>query len=141
MAAARDIHQRGAPAERAGLRGGDIVLSVNGQAIENASQFTRRVAATAPGQALSLNVLRDGASRTVTLNTALRPAETQLNGDRGGQDGSGPTTPRARPGALGLARSFGPDPPRSWSGVCDLCRVLEKQGADRARRGCGLALC
>ncbi len=96
---------RGAPAERAGLRGGDIVMTVNGQAIDNASQFTRRVAATAPGQSLSLNVLRDGASRAVTLNTALRPAEAQISGDRGGQGGGAPATPRARPGALGLSVS------------------------------------
>ena len=89
----------GAPAERAGLRGGDIVTSVNGQPIDNASQFTRRVAATAPGQSLTLNVLRDGASRALTLTTALRPAEAQINGERGG----GATTPRARPGALGLS--------------------------------------
>ncbi len=93
---------RGAPADRAGLRGGDIVVSVNGQPVDNASQFTRRVAATAPGRSLTLNVLRDGASRTLTLNTALRPAEAQINGERGGPG----ATPRARPGALGL--SVGP---------------------------------
>ena len=45
-------------------------------------------------------MLRDGASRALTLTTALRPAEAQLNGERGGA-----ATPRARPGALGLSVS------------------------------------
>jgi serine protease Do len=90
----------GAPADRAGLRGGDIVVSVNGQAVDNASQFTRRVAATTPGQSLTLSVLRDGASRAMTLTTALRPGEAQINGERGPSSPSAPTT---RPGALGLS--------------------------------------
>jgi serine protease Do len=45
-------------------------------------------------------VLRDGASRAVTLTTALRPAEAQINGERGPNS---PSAPAARPGALGLS--------------------------------------
>lgn len=93
----------GAPADQAGLRSGDIVMLVGGQGIENASQFTRRVAATKPGQPLTLSVRRDGANRTLTLRTALRPAESALTGARGGGGGGGSEAPAARPGALGLS--------------------------------------
>ncbi len=74
----------GAPAARAGLEIGDVVTTVNGRSIENASQLTRQIAATRPGQNVTLGVIRNGQNRTVSVRTDTRPAEQALAGDRPG---------------------------------------------------------
>ena len=52
--------ERGSPAERAGLKPGDVILAYNGKAIEDANELPRVVAATKPGQQAELEIVRDG---------------------------------------------------------------------------------
>ena len=78
----------GAPADQAGLQPSDVVVSVNGRRVDNASQLTRQVASARPGQTLTLGVIRNGASRNVTVRAGLRPSEQELAG------GSGPSVNR-----------------------------------------------
>jgi serine protease Do len=49
----------GGPAERAGLRRGDLVLSVDGTPVSNLRELYEQVWRKGPGQPLSLQVLRD----------------------------------------------------------------------------------
>jgi len=70
----------GGPADTGGLRAGDIVERIDGQAVDNPSQLTRRVAAHRPGETMRLDILRDGARRTLTLRAEERPTERQLAG-------------------------------------------------------------
>jgi len=58
-----------APAHLAGLRKGDIVLTVGGQPATNGRQLSRVVGASKPGDMLRLTVLRD--SQTYELNIVL----------------------------------------------------------------------
>ncbi len=58
---------RSSPAYRAGLRPGDIVRAVNGQAIANASQFVRVIADSAIGSSVRIDYLRDGQASTLTV--------------------------------------------------------------------------
>ncbi len=59
--------QRGTPAERAGLRSGDVITAVNGQPIKDARDLSRTVAGIAPGTKVPLTLQRQGEARTVTL--------------------------------------------------------------------------
>jgi serine protease Do len=68
----------GGPAQRAGLRAGDIVRSVNGRTVTSPTELTRQVAFAHPGDALRLTVLRNGRSVELTLRAGLRPSEDQL---------------------------------------------------------------
>lgn len=59
----------GSPAERAGVRPGDIILKANGQPIDSVDRVPRIVAAQRPGQQLVLDVWRQGA--VVSLDVPL----------------------------------------------------------------------
>jgi Do/DeqQ family serine protease len=61
--------QPGGPADRAGLRKGDVITGFNGVEINDPNVFRNLVASTAPGSAVTLNVLRDG--RAMELRATL----------------------------------------------------------------------
>jgi len=56
---------RTSSAYRAGLRPGDIIRKVNGEAITNSSQFVRLIADTPIGSSVRVEVLRGGETETV----------------------------------------------------------------------------
>jgi membrane-associated protease RseP (regulator of RpoE activity) len=64
-----------APAKAAGVQPGDVVLAINGKAVENGDDFVRTVRASA-GQPIALTVERDGkrVDLTVTPATVDRPS-------------------------------------------------------------------
>jgi regulator of sigma E protease len=63
----------GDPAERAGIKAGDVVTAVNGQPITFSGQL-RDAIAKRPGQRITLSILRDGTPVTVPVET--RQGET-----------------------------------------------------------------
>ena len=64
----------GGPAERAGIRTGDIITALNGTPIDDPKALVDRVFATAPGTTLTLSILRGGHVRQVSAKLEdLRP--------------------------------------------------------------------
>jgi serine protease Do len=63
----------GSPAERAGLKQGDVITQFNGRDVADNNQLRNAVANTLPGTKVSLTVLRDG--RTETLNATVGELE------------------------------------------------------------------
>jgi S1-C subfamily serine protease len=61
-----------APAGKAGLREHDVVLQMNGQAIEGEEQIRKMLHECPPGKAITLVVSRDGQQMTVTTQMANR---------------------------------------------------------------------
>jgi len=55
--------EKGGPAEKSGLKEGDVILGFDGQAIDSAGQLPAAVAATDPGKTVTLQVWRDRAKR------------------------------------------------------------------------------
>ncbi len=66
--------ERTSPAARAGLRQGDIILSVNGERIEGALGLIRTVAAVSPGSSVNLTIRRQGHEFDVPVTVGQRPA-------------------------------------------------------------------
>ncbi len=62
----------GTPAETAGLKAGDIVLSFDGLEIKDARDLTRAVANTAPDTASKIEILRKGEHMTLDVTLANR---------------------------------------------------------------------
>ncbi len=50
----------GTPAEQAGLRGGDVIVSVDGEAVQGSESLTAQVRERAPGAEVTLGVVRGG---------------------------------------------------------------------------------
>ncbi|GEK47049.1 AlgW protein [Bisbaumannia pacifica] len=68
------------PADRAGLRPGDVLLAVDGRPILDARAAMSDIAAIAPGAELPLTVIRSGQPREVILEVGERPTPTTPNG-------------------------------------------------------------
>ena len=60
------------PAEKAGIKPGDVVTHFNGQRLEGIDQFKRMVTETPVGRDVKLDVIRNGATQTVTVKIAAR---------------------------------------------------------------------
>jgi serine protease Do len=111
----------GGPAAKGGLMADDIVTAVNGVAIKNSSELTREVAKVQPGGQIRLDVIRDGARRSVTVVSGTRPQSTELmaaSNNRDCTDGATRTSANdAAPAVvatdriLGMAVDVNPDGP------------------------------
>ncbi|MFC7301640.1 Do family serine endopeptidase [Cognatiluteimonas weifangensis] len=91
----------GSAGEKAGLRVGDVIRSVDGRAIGQSSELPPIVGAKAPGTRIRLGVLRDGAQREIAV--VLAPLDETLlpgNGGQGPRDRTAPVQPSSNP--LGL---------------------------------------
>ena len=61
-----------APAGKAGLREHDVILSLNGAAIESAAQLRRMIKEIPPGRVVTLGISRDGQPQTIKVQLADR---------------------------------------------------------------------
>jgi Do/DeqQ family serine protease len=61
------------PAARAGLREGDVVLAINGEAVNDDSGVSYRIGTRRPGERATLQVYREGQERTLTAVLASPP--------------------------------------------------------------------
>ena len=53
------------PAERAGIKAGDVVVEYDGERVRSARQFTRLVQETPEGRSVAIGLMRDGKKQTV----------------------------------------------------------------------------
>jgi serine protease Do len=88
---------RGDPADKAGIRAGDIILSVGGKPVENDVTLPSMVAAIKPGTSTEFEIWSEGKLRKVTVKVAeLNEGETKAatspasrqDGGRSGSAGS-----------------------------------------------------
>jgi len=64
---------KGSPAQQAGVKTGDILLSVETQAITTWSVMLETIAAIPPGKKISVQLLRDGTRLNLNLQVGTRP--------------------------------------------------------------------
>jgi serine protease Do len=65
------------PAEKSGIKPGDVVVGLNGKPVNDNNQLTRDVGVIPPGSHVKLDVVREGKQRTVDVKLAERPDEKE----------------------------------------------------------------
>ncbi len=84
-----------APADKAGMEAGDIILRFNGANIEKSTDLPRLVGRTAPGTRATVTVWRRGAARDLSIVVAeMEPEQAPVPEER---------KPQAKTNTLGLA--------------------------------------
>jgi serine protease Do len=63
----------GSPADRAGMRRGDLIVAVGGLAVGSADDFVRRIGSLAPGVGIEIEFLRGRERRRGPVFVAVRP--------------------------------------------------------------------
>ncbi|GAA6524944.1 trypsin-like peptidase domain-containing protein [Intrasporangium sp. DVR] len=64
----------GAPAEQAGLRKGDVVVAIDGEAVDSSTALVAQIRERTAGEKVTLTVIRDGQRQDVAVTLAARPA-------------------------------------------------------------------
>jgi len=72
----------GGPAEKAGVKSGDVILSVNGKDVERSAQLPGVISAIKPGDSAKVDVWRDGGMKTLSVKVEEFQEETQKVANR-----------------------------------------------------------
>ena len=59
--------ESGSPAQKAGIEKGDVIIAVNGTAIDTSAQLRNRIGLTKPGTSVQLDSNRDGNRKTLAV--------------------------------------------------------------------------
>jgi len=89
----------GSPAEKAGVKRGDVITAIDGQAVKDSNSLRNSVSRLQPGSTVSLTLWRAGQEKGVSVRLAEMP--------RTAKDDSSAPAERGTPGALGLALQKG----------------------------------
>jgi serine protease Do len=82
-----DQVEPGTPAADAGLKAGDVITKVNGQAIKDAADLARRIAALTPGDKAEISYLRDGKEKTADITLGGQKSEKTAKTESTEKDG------------------------------------------------------
>ena len=75
-----DFEPPGSPADKAGLVGGDIIMSFDGQVVKNEHDMMRLLEQTPPGKTVAVSYMRDGETKKTQLKTISEDEFEQLSG-------------------------------------------------------------
>jgi len=78
-----------APAAKAGLKNGDVILELNGQPVESANDLRLRISQTAPGSSVRLEVSRDGKTQDMSVTLGELPTDKSAEEQPGESTGGG----------------------------------------------------
>jgi serine protease Do len=71
------------PADKAGIKRGDIITSFNGTKVTSSTQLRNLVAEAKPGSEAKVQVLRDGQEKDLTVTLGERPKDLSASGNEG----------------------------------------------------------
>src|SRR5208282_4156849 len=104
-----DIVQADSPADHAGLKRGDVIMSVNGQAVHSGDELVAIVSDTDIGKKLRIEYLREGKSATTEVEVADRNEIIGDNRTRAEVERNAEASPESG-GVLGMAvKNLTPD--------------------------------
>jgi serine protease Do len=94
----------GSAADRAGIERGDVIETFNGTAVTDTNDLRNRVAEAQPGSTATMDIVRNGSKRTVTLKLGeLAASETARRNDRNDRNDRNEGNSPVDRSALGVA--------------------------------------
>src|SRR4030095_16936194 len=88
--------ERGSPAERAGLKQGDVITEVQGRRVSDGNELRNAISNTAPGTSVAIKAIRDGRPADFSPNLEELKATNDEGAGRNERGGS------ASPGRYGM---------------------------------------
>lgn len=76
----------GGPAAKAGLKQGDVIVSVDGRPVTDANQVRNQIASATPGSKVAIEVKRNGRSESLSATLVEREAQKVARGGRADGD-------------------------------------------------------
>lgn len=77
--------QAGSPGEKAGIKVGDVITAVDGEAVKGPKELARMIGNMDPGKTVDLSVWRDGKSMSLKLTLGTLPDENKMASAEPGQ--------------------------------------------------------
>jgi serine protease Do len=85
--------QSGSPAAKAGVKAGDVIVSIDGTSIKDSRELAQKIGTMSPGASVRLGVIRDGNQQAI--NVTLSQMQNQQQAQAGSeQQDSSQSTPR-----------------------------------------------
>jgi len=79
--------EKGAPAEKAGIRQYDVIVEVNGEKVKDSNDLKLKIANIEPGKKVDIKVVRDGKEQMFSVTVEeLDPAETKVEAKSSDKD-------------------------------------------------------
>ena len=75
----------GTPADRAGLKEYDVIVAVNGKAIDDHQSLTNLIASYPPDETVTLTIIRDGKRKKLDVTLEERPGSPEEKSDKRSQ--------------------------------------------------------
>src|SRR5262249_37303278 len=126
------------PAAKSGIAPGDLIQSVNDQAVKDSRDLAKKIAGIEPGSSVKLGLLHNGSPKTVTLTVAKMPSEqlAQSESKSGNAEGAAPLDLNLAPaesvpgkGSRGVAATdVNPDGPAAAHGIRTGDVILDVSG-------------
>jgi serine protease Do len=77
--------QTNSPADKAGIKSGDVITSVDGRPVKNARELAKKISSMVPGTSVKLGIWRKGEEKQLTLTLGelpnMRQARAETNED------------------------------------------------------------
>jgi serine protease Do len=81
--------QKDSPAAAAGVKSGDVITAVDGEAVSDPHDLARRIAALGPKKTVKLSISRNGSPMTVEVTLGTMPADKTASAETRNSDDSG----------------------------------------------------
>ena len=69
------------PAQKAGLKSGDVITAVNGKEVADANSLTLTISESSPGSTAALKIIRDGKAQTIEVVLGVLPGSGRVERD------------------------------------------------------------
>jgi serine protease Do len=92
--------KQGSAADKSGVKQGDVILTLNGEKVEDSNALRNRIAATAPGSEVTLKILRNNSEQEI--KATLEEASTDQKASKEGEGEPEKNDNSAGGGKLGI---------------------------------------